>query len=305
MNSRRWLLMTLLSAAALVGANFLLSYALDVYGILRDPHGRKLATSTFHLPMTDDRIFKYMLNQRYVPSNFDGLLIGSSSSENWDTDLIHSFRIYNESLVGDSASEEKILVDQLPAAAHFRVAICALSPFIFSKHYLKHGLGQVTRREAFGSLNSLGEEAAKVIADLRQQQSTFFPNGSRSFPDEEPIKKGAHEELGAEYFDIDPQAMADYRSLIQTLQAHGAKIVYVAPPIYLPIYGDRTEFQRSLERIQAQLPPGPVINFTDPEYTAFNNDPKNFSDGFHLSPNGAIEISKMLNERLHLLVGAS
>ena len=38
MNSRRWLLITSLSVAALVGANFLLSYALDVYGILRDPH---------------------------------------------------------------------------------------------------------------------------------------------------------------------------------------------------------------------------------------------------------------------------
>lgn len=305
MNSRRWLLMTLLSVAALVGANLLLSYVLDVYGLLRDPHGRKLATSVFHAPMTDDRIFKYMLNQRYVATNFDGVLIGSSSSENWDTDLIHGFRIYNESLVGGSASEEKILVDQLPATAHLHVAICALSPFIFSKHDLKHGLGQVTRREALGSLNSLGEEAAKVIADLRHQQSTYFPNGSHTFPSGEPIKKGAHEELGAKYFEIDPQAMADYRSLIQILQAHGAKIVYVVPPIYLPLYGGRTEFQRSLERIQAQLPPGPVINFTDPEYAAFYSDSKNFSDGFHLSPNGAIEISKILNERLSLLFGAS
>jgi hypothetical protein len=60
------------------------------------------------------------------------------------TDLIHGFRIYNESLVGGSASED----DQLPANAHFRIAICVLSPFIFSKHDLKYGLGQVTRREA-------------------------------------------------------------------------------------------------------------------------------------------------------------
>jgi hypothetical protein len=305
MNSRRWLLITLLSVAALVGANFLLSYALDVYGILRDPHGRKLATSSLHLPMTDDRIFKYMLNQRYVPANFDGVLIGSSSSGNWDTDLIHGFRIYNESLVGGSASEEKILVDQLPASAHFRIAICVLSPFIFSKHDLKLGLGQVTRSEAFGSLNSLGEEAAKVLADLRQQKGTFFSNGSRIFPNEEPIKKGAHEELGAKYFEIDPQAMADYRSLIQTLQAHGAQIVYVAPPIYLPLYGGRTEFKRSLLSMQAQLPPGPLIDFTDPEYTAFNSAPKNFSDGLHLSPNGVIEMSKILSERLHLLFGTS
>jgi lysophospholipase L1-like esterase len=99
--------------------------------------------------------------------------------------------------------------------------------------------------------------------------------------------------------------MADYRSLIQTLQAHGAQIVYVAPPIYLPLYGGRTEFQRSLLSMQAQLPPGPLINFTDPEYTAFNSDPKNFADGLHLSPDGVIEMSKILSEKLHLLFGTS
>jgi hypothetical protein len=305
MNSRRWLLITLLSIAALVGVNLLLSYELDVYGIMRDPRGRKLATSSFYLPMTDDRVFKYMLNQRYVPSNFDGVLIGSSSSGNWDTDLIHGFHIYNESLVGGSASEEKILVDQLPPTAHFRIAICALSPFIVSKHDLKHGLGQLTRREAFGSLNSFGEETAKVLADLRHQQNTFFPNGSRVFPNEGTIKRDDHEELGTHYFDIDMQAMADYRSLIRTLQAHGAEIIYVAPPIYLPIHGDLTQFDRSLERIQTQLPPGPLINFTDPEYTAFNTDSSNFSDGLHVNSQGATKISKILNEKLHLLLGGS
>jgi hypothetical protein len=93
MTNRGWLIFTTLGIVGLFGANLLLSYALDVYGILRDPHGRSLATSGLHIPTTDDRISKYLLNQRYVPSNFDGLLIGSSTTGNWNPDLISGYHI--------------------------------------------------------------------------------------------------------------------------------------------------------------------------------------------------------------------
>src|ERR1700677_3795766 len=119
MNCQRWLSITILTIIVLFGLNFLLTYRLDVYGILRDPHGRRLATSGLHIPTTDDRISKYMLNQRYVPSNFDGLLIGSSTTGNWNPDLIHGYRVYNESLAAGNAAEEKTLVDQALPNGHF------------------------------------------------------------------------------------------------------------------------------------------------------------------------------------------
>lgn len=304
MTNRRWLLLTTFGVLALFGANLLLTYQLDVFGILRDPHDRRLATNGLHVASTDDRISKYLLNQRYVPSNFDGLLIGSSTTGNWNPDLIHGYRIYNESLAAGNASEEKALVDQALPAGHFRIALCVLSPYIFQAHGLKEGLGQVRRVEALGSINSFGEEGAKVLAALHLQQNTFFPNGSRElFVHQRDLQKmDLNAGIVPGYFEPDPQALADYRSLVQSLQARGTKIVYVIPPLYKPLY--RNQFRNFVQRLQSELPPAPIIDFTRPEYDDFNSDPKNFSDGLHMSPGGAIEISRILDRKLNALLGS-
>lgn len=298
MTNRRWLILTLLTIAGLVSANFLVTYQLDVYGLLRDPHGRRLATSVLYSPMTDDRIFKYIANHRYVPANFDGVIIGSSSSANWYPNLIHSYNLYDESVIGGKASEEKILIDQLPPDAHFRVALCAISPYIVNGHDLSHGLGQVTRMEPLGSIDSLAEELAKVLTELHLRPQTYFADGSHRFPEKQHLDPQV---MDTSYFQIDPASLAAYRSLILDLQARGARIIYVEPPMYLPVYGNFTQFQQTIDSILAALPPGPTINFIAPEYSAFNSDPKNFTDGLHLSPEGATRISTMLDQKLALL----
>jgi hypothetical protein len=302
MNSRRWLILTGFGVVVLVGINLLLDYRLDVYGILRDPRGRQLATSGLHVPSTDDRISKYLLNQRYVPTNFDGMLIGSSTTGNWDPDLIHGYRIYNESLAAGNAAEEKLLVEQALPDGHFRIAICVLSPYIFGGHTLKEGLGQVRRRQALGSINSVGEEGAKALAALHLQQNTFFPNGSRELF----VPMRLDKQLAPTLFNIDPEAVQDYELMVEELQAHGAAVVYVVPPLYQPLYdANRAQFQQFLTSMRSQLPAAPIIDFTNPEFAAYNNDPKNFSDGVHMSPDGAVEISKILDRRLNDLLGPS
>jgi hypothetical protein len=282
-------------------ANLLLTYWLDVYGVMRNPRGRSLATSGLHVPSTDDRVSKYLLNLRYVPSNFDGILIGTSSTGNWTPGLIDGYRIYNESLAAGNATEEKILVEQALPTSHFRVALCVLSPYMVGSHALKEGLGEVRRREVLGSINSFGEEGAKALAALHLQKNTFFPDGSR-----ELFVPTQIEDLPANFFQIDPQAVADYRSLIQTLQARGIRVVYVLPPLYKPLYNaHRVQFQQFLQLMQTELPEAPLIDFTAPEYEVYNNDIQNFSDGMHMSPIGAVKISEILDRKLEFLLSSS
>jgi len=298
MKSRRWLILTISMAFGILSANLFLTYELDVYGIMRDPHGRSLATSGLRIPSTDDRVSKYLLNERYVPSNFDGILIGTSTTGNWKPGLIHGYNIYNESLAGGNTTEEKILVEQALPTGKFRIALCVLSPFMVGSHALKEGLGQVRRREVLGSINTFGEEGAKALAALHLQKSTFFPDGSR-----ELFVPTRIEDLPANFFDIDPQAVRDYRSLIQTLQAHGIRIVYILPPLYKPIYdAHRGQFQQFLQQMQTELPEAPLIDFTAGEYDAYNNDRQNFSEGMHMSPEGAVKISKILDRKLQSLL---
>jgi len=75
------------------------------------------------------------------------------------------------------------------------------------------------------------------------------------------------------------------------------------PPLYQPLYdANRIRLERFLQSMQTALPPAPLIDFTGPEYAAYNSDPRNFSDGLHMSPAGAIEISQILNRKLHALL---
>src|ERR1700758_724776 len=106
MTGRSWIIITIASTLTAVGIAAAMAYAIDPYGVFRNPRGRKLAI--YFSP----RKSKFFLNQRYVPSNFDGLIVGASSSGNWEAPYLSGARIYNESLFGANAVEERIIVNQ-------------------------------------------------------------------------------------------------------------------------------------------------------------------------------------------------
>src|SRR4051812_25224050 len=122
MNYFRWLLITALTVVAVVCLQLVVCYEMDIYGLFRDPHGREIAVSD----VDSDRVMKFLLNQRYVPSNFDGLVIGASNTINYRLTAVQSYRLYNESLEGSNASEERILVEQALHRGHFKIAIVCL-----------------------------------------------------------------------------------------------------------------------------------------------------------------------------------
>jgi hypothetical protein len=131
----------------------------------------------------------------------------------------------------------------------------------------------------------------------------YFADGSHRFPEKKHLDR---EDLGPSYYDIDPKAMADYRALVLNLQAHGAKIIYVAPPVYQPLFGDLSPIHHSLELMLAELPPGPIIDFnSEPEFADFIRDPNNFTDDVHVNDFGAERVSRTLDQRLHILTASA
>jgi len=99
MSASLWLAMTLGLIALLIGLHILLAWRLDLFGIYRDPHGRTLITSEH------ERKAKYLLNQAYVPANFDALIIGASASVNWHSNYFTGYRFYNESIEGETPAK--------------------------------------------------------------------------------------------------------------------------------------------------------------------------------------------------------
>ena len=98
-----WLAETIGAIVLLLLIVVLVNMSIDIYGIFRSTKGRHLVV------YGDERIAKYLLSERYVPENFDSLLIGSSVSANWNTQGIDSFRAYNESIEGGNIVEEKVI----------------------------------------------------------------------------------------------------------------------------------------------------------------------------------------------------
>jgi hypothetical protein len=271
----------------IVGA---IGYAIDPYGVLRDPGGRKLPI------YFSQRKAKFLMNKRYVPANFDGLLIGASESGNWDVPTLAGAKVYNESLHGVSATEERFVVSQALNKGRFKLAVILLTPTFTRGHDFKEGLDAVKTSEAIGSIHAIVNSAARILVQMhvRFNNSEDTPYGSDSYVE----TKGIHvRTLDPSYFQPDLIALEDFRSMAESLRDCGARIVYVVPPVYRPHYDLNKNGYKTYVRIMRQaLPPGPVIDFNDPEYTNLTGNRDIFFDCYHTKRKGASAFTALLDK---------
>ena len=293
-SSGRWLLWTLVLLVLAIGAQLALAWRLDVFGVLRDPVGRALITSSH------ERQAKYLLNEAYVPENFDALIVGASASVNWRPAQLTGYHFYNESLEGGNATEQRRLVELALKRGHFKVALVGLFPRITGSHELQDGLDQAKRAEALGSLAALNIEVETLLDKLRHRRPTFYPDGSHEMPSAKPEPPKAKMNMTQ-----DPQAIEDYRALVQELQAHGVRVIYVTYPVSTPAYDfNRDALLAYRKHVPATLPPAPILDFNEPQYAWFRNDPANYIDEIHLSRTGADKLSDLINTRMHQLLAS-
>jgi len=299
MSPGRWLFAMLVSILLLAAINLLISWRMDVFGYFRDPHGRELRTFDAH-----QRIVKYMLNKRYVPSNFDGLIVGASASVNWHPEALTGYHFYNESLEGSNASEQRRLVEQALPKGHFRVALVVMYPHITASHSLNDGLDNVSERETLGSINLFDTELSTLQASRRHRPENSFANGSHVLIN---VPTPAPEQYLKKFDSVDeqdPQAVEDYRAVTQELMNTGTRVIYVTYPLWEPHYQvNKALVARYRASIAQIMPAAPLIDFNGPEYTAFRSDPGNFLDNVHLSAVGGERLSEMLNTRMHQALG--
>ncbi len=294
LSSGRWLLWTLLLLALAVGAELALAWRLDVFGILRDPAGRALITSSH------ERQAKYLLNEAYVPENFNALIVGASASVNWRPQRLTGYRFYDESLEGGNAAEQRRLVELALKRGHFQVALVGIFPRITGSHELQDGLDQVNRAEAFGSLAAFNIEAEMLVDKLRHRTPSFYPDGSHEMPSTRPEPPKVKMNMKQ-----DAQAIEDYRTLVQELEAHGTRVLYVVYPVYTPAFDFNHDALLAFRKsFPATLPPAPILDLNQPQYKAFRDDPANYIDEIHLSRKGADQLTDMINARMHELLAS-
>jgi len=296
MTSRTWILRAFAVFAVVLCLNFAAAFVIDPYGLFRDPRGRQLRV------VFSARKAKFLLSERYVPENYDALLIGPSNGENWDLGSIPGYRFYNESILGSNVVELKRIVDQVLPLGHFKLAVFIIYPSMTDKHDLQDGLDAVSNTEAFGSLHLYVHEAAQVLSALH------LPAGRLSAADgATPLKVlPRHLEEGhfpASIYQLDPVAVTAYAQMVQSLQERGARIVYVVPPLYEGCRkANAADLEAHTHAMQRLLPTAPIIDLNGPEFEAFRKDPTNYFDCFHVEAEGAAQIDEYLAQRIPQVV---
>jgi hypothetical protein len=300
MSGRRWLGLTIATILAVAAANLAIAFAVDPYGVWRNPAGRKLPVAV----ITTGRKAKFLLSERYVPMNYDGLIIGASNLATWDIPTLAGAQIYNLSLEGGDSTEEKIVLDQALHRGHFKLAVFVLSTAMTASHDVKGGLDATTTAESLASFHLYIQEAAYAVRAVHHGAGLIdiAANGHYNY---RPMHKNLDLNGTPTPFQIDPVALTNYRAMVQALKDQGATIVYVAPPLYEPFYRlHQAESEAYLKTMLSLLPSAPLIDFQASEYAALCSDPNNFADTAHLEPAGVEKFTALLTELVPRAINA-
>lgn len=294
MHPRTWLLITILSIVATCGLVAGFNCAFDIYGLYRPVRDRHLVA------YGDPRVAKYLFNMRYVPENFDAVLIGSSMSANWDLRAIEKLRTYNNSVNGCNIVEQRAIVECALARPGLSTVFLIVHPYLTATHDFKTTrLSPDLAHSALGSLSLWAAYKDMLNIRLHRSQPLRDYAGTEAFG---PMPRDLNANMKRLFapgsrFEIDPVALETYRSFLAELRAHGIRIVFVVPPLFEGLLDSKREaFDNYARMIQAESRAGDKwIDFTSDSFAAFRKDRSNFVDGVHMVPGATRQVVAHLN----------
>lgn len=298
MKPHRWLgVMVLIILIGVIGA-FGVNAVLDPYGLFRDTHQRRLVV------YGDPRIAKYLLNQRYVPENFDAIFIGSSVTANWNMRGLDRLRVYNNSINGGNIVEEKAIVTGALSRPGIKIAFLLVHPALTASHeYRTVVLDGKLKWSALGSLSLWDAYKEMINVRLGRMRLMFDYAGTEdlgAYPREmNPNMKKLW--VPGDRFEVDKEAYSAFVSLLDDLHARGIKIVFVVPPTSEKVLRPkRVAWDAYTALVHQQMRTGDEwIDFSTQEYASFRENPSHFGDGVHFEPEAAAQMVAFINDRLN------
>jgi hypothetical protein len=297
MRPRTWLFTAFASLVLGAALGLAANIWIDIYGLFRNDRGRLLPT------YGDERIAKYLLCERYVPTNFDGLLLGPSITSNWKPGRFQNFHIYNASINGSNIVEEKCIADQALASHKMRIALLLVHPSLTLSHTFR--TVRLTPRERWAALGSqsLFDAYKDAATRLRKPQELVTDGyGTQYFSDDPHPLNSINTRLMRPHtdFEVDPIALKTYRDLLQEFRSYRMQIVLIVPPLSESLLQTKKpEFDRYSALIRSLAPEQTsFIDFISDRYKPFRQDHANFSDGIHLTRRGADRIADEVNNYL-------
>jgi len=304
--SKQFIAAFLAGAAGIAAVVVPLNMYVDVYGLFRPAHGRRLSL------YGEERLAKYLHTFRYIPENFDGVLLGSSVSDNLETGRLGRYRIYNASINGGNIEDLKPLAENLFRRGELQLTVFCIHRYLTLDHVKKTDL--MNPRQYWGALGSPQLIAAYVSGLAIRSgylQPAFEECGARRSGldgDVAQSRKAIDDALDgiangtalAGNYTIDPVALAELREILAAARRHSRRMLVFHPPLPASVLALRTaQFAHYRDTINALLQPGDLlVDFNGPQYTEMRADYGNFADAVHLSHAGAGHVMSELEKAL-------
>jgi hypothetical protein len=314
--SKRFLILFFAAFAAVAAIVISINVYADIYGLFRPTRGRELGI------YGEERIAKYLQSYRYIPENFDGVLLGSSVSVILDTRELAGYRVYNASIDGGNIADLKPIAENIFRRGELQLTIICAHRYITNDHLKKTDL--MTPKQYWGALGSpqlmtayISRLAIRhgVVSDRYDVRGTLH---SGTEPDSNIVRKEidkavAQIQRGTPSFGnyyVDPVALTELKDLIANARSHSQRLVVFYPPIPAPVLAVRsTEFSRYRDIISGVTESSDlIVDFNRPEYEGLRIDYHNFVDPVHLSKAGATVVMSELSKvvaRLDMVKRAS
>lgn len=258
-----------------------------------------------------EKTSKYLLSFRYIPENFEGVIIGPSYSDNLDTRNLRGYKIYNLSMGGGNITEIKYAMDNVLKRGQMKYLIICLNPYITMDSGRKGN--QIDRKEYFGSFYSFLPVHLLFLKSkvLMQPAMDRFYASEWGFDDIELYFIAQERDNDQKITDwdavkklkkVDPVAYQELKALIEAARSQGLKILAFYYPNYEPwqkIFLENGFWNNYKEQMDGLFTEDDIVwDMNAPEYQHIYSDRASYSDG-HLSPHGVYYVIKDIEKKLN------
>jgi len=254
---------------------------------------------------TYERATKQMFSLNYIPKNFDGILIGSSSSDVMlDTRTLHGAKVYNLSMNGANICEVAPAAINAMDRGHMKHLIICLDPYLTKDSMMKTSeLSPNLKKSTYGSLFNIRFYAYKLYY-MRHPELDPYRNswwGQRFLdPAKEQQAAAPLPEQSKQRIPIDPKALECLAGVIHTAHQKGVRVyAYFHPKRYADLQEDPQAHAEYAARLRALFSEQDVVwDFNAPTYETITKDKAAFQDNAHLSEAGAEAVLKEIEKRM-------
>ncbi len=307
MTFKRFFIQSLVISIVVAAGFAAFNYYRDDFGLFRDVNHRKIRIYTAEM------ISKYLLSFRYIPANYDGIIIGPSLSDELDPARIQRYKTYNLSIAGGNASQVRLCAENAIERGNIKLLIVCLDPYLTRESGLNDR--RLTPRmcwSALGSTFTFQYYWDRIERALVPQKDTFADSydGKCNLAKKNMLKHvDPQKEIDTfasniartdSPLTVEPRAYEELAELLGVARRKHVRILafYFPQPykVFTALHGRYQQFREKMDTLFT--PQDTVCDFNEEEYRAFRDDFTNYSDYGHLSIKGADFLIGELNRKI-------